>query len=105
MCIFDHSSYSPVILWFDPKLIATQTISTVSSTKKHALQHIKSSGKSQWGESDLSHDLFGHFWQISRIFCAISFLHHPNYSNLVSDDWSDYKEQGDAYLVSIAQVA
>jgi len=30
-------------------------------------------------------------------------LHYPNYSNLVSDDWSDYKEQGDAYLVSIAQ--
>ena len=28
---------SPVILWFDPKLIATQTILTVSSTKKCAL--------------------------------------------------------------------
>ena len=26
-------TYSPVILWFDPKLIATQTISTISSTK------------------------------------------------------------------------
>jgi len=26
---------------------------------------------------------------------AIFSLHHPNYSNLVSNDWSDYKEQGD----------
>jgi len=57
------------------------------------------------GESDLSHDLCSHFKQISRISIAISSLHHPNYSNLVSDDWSDYKEQGDAYLVSMAQSA
>ena len=28
---------SPVILWYDPKLIATQTVSTVSSTKRHVL--------------------------------------------------------------------
>jgi len=32
--------YSPVILWFDPKLIATQTISTVSSTQKNMLYNI-----------------------------------------------------------------
>ena len=51
------STYSPVILWLNPKLISTQTISTVSSTKKYALQHIKSSGKSQWGKV-ISHMTF-----------------------------------------------
>ena len=35
-------SISPVILWFDLKQIATQTILEVSSTEKCALQHTKS---------------------------------------------------------------
>ena len=36
---------SPVILWFDLKQIATQTILEVSSTEKCAVQHTKSPKK------------------------------------------------------------
>ena len=38
----EEYTYSPVILWFDLKQIATQTILKVSSTEKCALQHTKS---------------------------------------------------------------
>jgi len=60
---------SPVILWFDPKLIATQTIFTVSSTKKCANNWTY---QKFWefpvGESDLLCDLFSKIQEFLMLF-------------------------------------
>jgi len=49
--------------------------------------------------SDLLH---GQFYLKIRIYASISAVHNPNYPNLVSNDWSHYKEQDDTCLVYAA---
>jgi len=62
--------------------------------------HIKSSGKSQWGKVTFHVTFLAIFSKIQGFFV----LFPPNYSNLVSDDWSDYTMSVDTSLYLITMV-
>jgi len=86
-----------VILWFDLKLIVTQIVSTVSDNKKnHDISNVPENPiRGKWTFTWPSFSL--------KKVISISILHIncTNYWNLVSNDWSNHKEQDDTCLIPV----
>ena len=81
-----------------PILIAIKAFLTVSGTEKHGLLHIKSPNESCQAKDHFCMVTFYSHLKNFGISSSTSSVDQLNFPNLVSNEWSDYVEEGSLCL-------